>query len=98
MRLSRELFLQGKDQYSWPPPCTNEFRSAPFYFFNERSYLNKEVNCTEPSPLERVPWAEIRANFRWHEKVRKENERVGGRENERESSNSNDDFRPYFLS
>jgi hypothetical protein len=26
------------------------------YFFYKTSYLNKEVNCTEPSTLVSVPW------------------------------------------
>jgi hypothetical protein len=52
----REVLLKGKAQYSWPP-CTNQFRSTPFYIeniinlFYKTSYLNEEVNCTEPSPL-----------------------------------------------
>jgi hypothetical protein len=53
--LVKETLLKGKAQYSWPP-CTNLFRSAPFYIeniiyiFNKTSYLNEEVNCTKPSP------------------------------------------------
>jgi hypothetical protein len=26
-----------------------------FFFFTKQPYLNKEVNCTEPSPSARVP-------------------------------------------
>ncbi len=55
-----ENLLKGKDQYSWPP-CTNLFRSVPFYIeniiniFNKTSNLNEEVNCTEPSPSVSIP-------------------------------------------
>jgi hypothetical protein len=48
-------------QYSWPP-CTNQFRSAPFYIeniinlFYKTGYLNEEANCTEPFPLVSIPW------------------------------------------
>jgi hypothetical protein len=51
---------EGKAQYS-RPPCTNQFRSAPFYIENiinlyyKTSYLNEGVNCTEPSPLVSIP-------------------------------------------
>ncbi len=50
------LLLKGKDQYNWPP-CTNKFRSTAFYseniiyLFYKTSYLNEEVNCTEPFPF-----------------------------------------------
>jgi hypothetical protein len=60
-RLSREYLLKGKDQYNWPP-CTNQFRLPTlskeiyFFIFYKTRYLNKEVNCTEPSPSVRVPW------------------------------------------
>ncbi len=56
-----EVLLRGKAQYSWPP-CTNQFRSAPFYIenvmdlFYKTSYLNEEVNCTKPSLLVSIPW------------------------------------------
>jgi len=52
--LSRETLLKGNTQCS-SPPCTKLLRSAPFnfeniiYIFNKTSYLNEEVNCTEPS-------------------------------------------------
>jgi len=58
--LVREVLLKGKTQYGWPP-CTNQFRSAPFYIeniinlFYKTSYLNEEVNCIEPSPLVSIP-------------------------------------------
>jgi hypothetical protein len=29
-----------------------------FSFFYKTSHLNEELNCTESSPFERVPWAE----------------------------------------
>ncbi len=59
--LAKETLLKGKALYSWPPN-TNLYRSAPFYIeniiyiFNKTSYLNEEVNCTEPSPSVSVPW------------------------------------------
>ncbi len=62
---SREVLLKGKAQYGWPP-CTNQFRSAPFYIeniinlFYKTSYLNEEVNCTEPSPLAIIPWLQYK--------------------------------------
>ncbi len=52
-----EVLLKGKAEYSWPP-CTNLFRLDPFYIeniiylFYKTSYLNEEVKCTEPSPLD----------------------------------------------
>ncbi len=56
---SREGLLEGKAQYGWPP-CTNQFRLAPFYIENIinlflKSQLNEEVNCTEPFPLVSFP-------------------------------------------
>jgi len=60
-RLSARKPLQkGKVHYSWPP-CTNLFRSAPFYIeniiyiFNKTSYLNEEFNRTEPSHSVSIP-------------------------------------------
>ncbi len=59
-----EVLLKGKAQYGWPP-CTNEFRSAPFYIesiiylFNETTYFNEEVNCTEPLPSVSIPCPNI---------------------------------------
>ncbi len=56
----REPLLKWKAQYSWPP-CTNWFRSIAFeiakiiYFFYEISYLNEEVNHSEPSVSVSVP-------------------------------------------
>jgi hypothetical protein len=58
---TREVLVKGKVQYSCPP-CTNLFRSAPFYIeniislFYKTSYLNEEVKCTEPSSLVSIPW------------------------------------------
>ena len=57
---SREVLLKGKDRHSWPP-CTNKFRSAPFKneniidVFYKTSYLDEEVNRTEPSPSVSFP-------------------------------------------
>ncbi len=54
------ILLKGKARYS-SPPCTDWFRSAAFdieniiYFFYKTSYLNEEVNCTEPYPSVSVP-------------------------------------------
>ncbi len=59
--LCKEVLLKGKAQYGWPP-CTNQFRWAPFYIenvmylFHKSNYLNEVVNCTKPSPLVRLPW------------------------------------------
>ncbi len=53
---TKETLLKGKVQYTWPP-CTNLYKSAHFYIkniiyiFNKTSYLNEEVNRTEPSPF-----------------------------------------------
>jgi hypothetical protein len=53
--LARELLLKGKALYNWPP-CINLCRSATFYtdtiifIFYKTTYLNEEVNCTEPLP------------------------------------------------
>ncbi len=53
---TREVLLKGKAHYG-RPPCSNQFRSAPFYIeniinlFYKTSYLNEEVNCTETSVL-----------------------------------------------
>jgi hypothetical protein len=55
-----EVLLKGNAKYGWPP-CTNQFRSAPFYteniinLFYKTSYRNEEVNCTEPYPLDSIP-------------------------------------------
>ncbi len=50
--------MKGKDQYTLPP-CTKYFSTAAFKTefssFYKTSYLNEEVNCTEPSPSMRVP-------------------------------------------
>ncbi len=54
---NREPLLKGKDLYNWPP-CTNYLWLAAFnteaivLFFNKTTYLNREVNCTEPDILE----------------------------------------------
>jgi hypothetical protein len=56
----REPLLKGKAQYCWPPR-TNYLRSAAFstknfiYLFCKTSYLNVEVNCTEPFPSVSFP-------------------------------------------
>ena len=58
--VSNEVLLKEKVQYGWPP-CTNQFRSAPFYIeniihlFYKTSYLNEEVIGTEPSPSANIP-------------------------------------------
>ncbi len=47
--------------YSRQPTCANKFRIAVFdikniiYLFYKTSYLNEEVNRTEPSPSVRLP-------------------------------------------
>ncbi len=51
---------EGKAQYG-QPPFTNKLRSAAFcieniiYLCYKTSYLNVEVNCTEPSPSVSIP-------------------------------------------
>ncbi len=46
-------------------PCTNKFSSAAFtiehiiYLCYKTTYLNEEVNCTEPPPSFSVPWTDI---------------------------------------
>jgi hypothetical protein len=63
--LGREVLLKGKAQYCWPP-CTNLFRSAPFYIendicvFNKTGYLNEEVSGIEPFLSDSIPWCGIR--------------------------------------
>ncbi len=59
---ARESLLKGRDQCSWPP-CTNWNRSVTFHTLTvfcfscyKTTYLNEEVNCSEPSPSTRVPW------------------------------------------
>ncbi len=43
-------------------PCTNQFRSVPFYIeniiyiFYKTRYTNEEVSCTEPFPSVSIPW------------------------------------------
>ncbi len=57
----RETLLKGKAKYSWPP-CANLFSSAPFdieniiYIFNKTSYINEEVDSTDPSPSVSIHW------------------------------------------
>jgi hypothetical protein len=61
MGLTREALLKGKDQYD-QTPCANEFLSATFqtesffFLFYKTTYLNEEVNHTDPSPSVRLPW------------------------------------------
>ncbi len=56
----QEVFVRDKAQYHWPP-CANWFISAPsctensIYLFYKTSYLNEEVNCTEPSTSVSIP-------------------------------------------
>jgi hypothetical protein len=51
-----EPLLNGKAKYHLPP-CINLFSvDTSIYVFYKTSYLNEEVNRTEPSPLVSVPW------------------------------------------
>jgi hypothetical protein len=56
----KKVLLKGKAQYAWPP-IKNQFRSAPLYIediinlFYKTSFLNEEVNCTEPFNLVFLP-------------------------------------------
>jgi hypothetical protein len=69
MGQNRETLLKGMAQYSLPP-CTNLFRSAPFYIeniiniFDKKSYLNEEVNGTGPSPSVNISWGHIFSHVR----------------------------------
>ncbi len=47
---TRKRWTKGNYQYSWPP-CSSMLLCLPKYFkfFTKTSYLNEEVNCTEPS-------------------------------------------------
>jgi len=57
---AKEPLMKWKARYSWPP-CTDQFWSAAFgiaiiiELFYKTSYLEEEVNCTEPSLSDRVP-------------------------------------------
>jgi hypothetical protein len=56
--LSREPLLKGKltslDQ-------SNFDVENIFYLCYKTSYLNEDVNCTEPSPSDNIPWFEFYA-------------------------------------
>ncbi len=60
MLCTREVLFKGMAQYRWPP-STNLLRTAPFlidniiYLCYKTSYLNEEVNCTDPSPSVSIP-------------------------------------------
>ncbi len=78
--INRESLLKGKDRYDWPP-CTTSFRLAAFkfkkyifFFFYKTSHLNKEVNCTKPSPSVRVPCTK-----KWLSETFLSVSRIGGR-------------------
>jgi hypothetical protein len=56
---SKESLLNGNYQYNWPPILTSSDQLLliwTFFSFLKTSYLNKEVNRTELSLSERVPW------------------------------------------
>jgi hypothetical protein len=38
-----------------------------FTLFQKTSYLNVEVNCTEPSPSVRVPWINVNLRHKSHD-------------------------------
>ncbi len=67
-----EVLLKGKAKYG-SPPCTNYFWSAPIYIenifllYNKTSYLNEEVNRTEPSASVSVPWSGILVTKVFHQ-------------------------------
>ncbi len=58
---TKEVLLKGKAQYNWSL-CYNYFNELLFIFkkfitfFIETSYLNEEVNCSEPSPSPSTPY------------------------------------------
>jgi hypothetical protein len=45
-----EVLLKGKAQYSWPP-CTNLFRSAPFYIENIIYRFTKQATLIRRSTV-----------------------------------------------
>jgi len=51
----REPFLKGKAPYSWPSNSYWFINANIIYFFTKTSYLNEEVNRTEPSTSVSVP-------------------------------------------
>jgi hypothetical protein len=59
--LNREAFLKGKAQYGWAPYTNYSDKlllilKILFTFFTKQaSYLNEEVNCTEPFPSVSIP-------------------------------------------
>ncbi len=50
-----EPLQKGKDQYSWPP-CTNLFRSAPFYIENFIYPPYKQATLTRRSTVLSLPF------------------------------------------
>jgi hypothetical protein len=66
--VAREVLLNGKAQYSWPP-STKYFTSDPFhieniiYVFYKTSYLNEEVNCTELFSSVSITWGKFYKTF-----------------------------------
>ncbi len=61
MGMSKEPLLKRKAQYSWrwPPRQDSLFcKKEKIGLVLKAADLNKEVNCTDPSPSVRVPWYE----------------------------------------
>ncbi len=64
---TRESLQKRKAQYIWTPR-TNWYRPAAFniqifFSFLQNKYLNKEVNCTNPSPSVMIPWLNALAYY-----------------------------------
>ncbi len=65
-RPCRKALLKGKAQYSWPP-CTNLFRSAPFYIKILFPFFTKQATLMRRSiVLSLPPLAQATLTFRWH--------------------------------
>ncbi len=56
--VTREPFLEGKAQYSWPP-CTNQFRSAAFDIKNIINFFTKHSALTWRWTTESFPLVSI---------------------------------------
>jgi hypothetical protein len=55
-RLSREVLLKWKARHNLPTSTNQLIFIMQTFFFFKTSYVNEEVNRTEPSLLVRVPW------------------------------------------
>jgi len=51
---TREVSLKGKAQYGWPP-CTNKFRTAPFYIKSLSTFFAKQLALMRRSTVLSLP-------------------------------------------